>query len=408
MRVKTSVAVLVLLVVCSLAFSLALRNNFGSKARLINDYSDRGIYAAEGAQLLRSGVPYTGAFSEYPQIALYFFAVPHLIIAWIDPRNNLHLDYSTIFSLLMMVFCCLSISILYRLLNRQKYLAFLLLLPASFYFTFNRFDSMACFATLFSVYLFSKGHYNLSALFLSVGTFIKWYPALVLPALLMCYVSIHKRIPWSMLITFGLASLVIVLPTLATGGIAALIFPYKFHVTTGLNNESLLSLLDYVVHRMSNITLVSQLVLDLFLILQFSIIPLCLTSRVDSLDKVVRWSALAILVFILFAKFDSPQWILWIIPFLILKARRSLDVLWIILFDLVTYIGFPIGFDLAGETSEVFRVIVLVKIGFLLGFIVPLMAGLLKDNLVFAFIQQRLNAYIHRKEGQKTRPEMGV
>ncbi len=92
MRVKTSVAVLVLLVVCSLAFSLALRNNFGSKARLINDYSDRGIYAAEGAQLLRSGVPYTGAFSEYPQIALYFFAVPHLIIAWIDPRNNLHLD----------------------------------------------------------------------------------------------------------------------------------------------------------------------------------------------------------------------------------------------------------------------------------------------------------------------------
>jgi hypothetical protein len=43
----------------------------------------------------------------------------------------------------------------------------------------------------------------------------------------------------------------------------------------------------------------------------------------------------------LFAKFYSPQWILWVIPWLVLWARTPLDVAGIVVFDLTTYAYFP-------------------------------------------------------------------
>jgi hypothetical protein len=43
----------------------------------------------------------------------------------------------------------------------------------------------------------------------------------------------------------------------------------------------------------------------------------------------------------LFAKFYSPQWILWVIPWLVLWARTPLDVAGIVVFDLTTCAYFP-------------------------------------------------------------------
>lgn len=390
MSAGKSIALLLILVACSLTFSLLLHDNLGFDARIINDYSDRGIYAEEGLWLARSKIPYTESFSEYPQVALYFFAVPHILVSLINPRGSHSLDYPTVFSLLMMVFSFVSILTLRKLLdNDRKNLALLLLLPASFYFTFNRFDIMPCCFTLQSVYFFSKGQYKGSAVFLAVGVLTKWYLVLLLPIFLAYYFSVHKRIPWAMLITFGLTGLVIVLPTLLTGGIEGLVFPYKFHLTTEMNNESLLSLMDYGVRQVLKVGFANSHTFSLFLLLQFVTIPFCLTSRVASLDKVIKWCALALLTFLLFAKFYSPQWILWVSPFLILKARKKADVLWLILFDLLTYLYFPIGFDIFGEASGAFMLLIALKTIFLIGFIVPLVGELAKDNLVLAFFAER-------------------
>jgi len=397
MGASKSIALLLLLVVCSLTFSLVFRDNLGAGARIINDYSDRGIYAEEGLWLARSKIPYTESFSEYPQIALYFFAVPHLLVSFINPHGSLPIDYATVFSLLMMVFSFASIVTLGKLLsNDRKNWALLLLLPASFYFTFNRFDIMPCCLALLSVYYYSRGHYKLSAVFLAVGVLTKWYLVLLVPIFLAHYFSAHKRIPWPMLITFGLTGFVIVLPTLLTGGVNGLFLFYNFPVTTEMNNESLLFLVDYGARQVFKTSFANSFTFGLFLLLQFVTIPLCLTSRVATFDKVLKWSALALLTFLLFAKFYSPQWILWVSPFLILNARKKADVLWIILFDLLTYLYFPIGFDLFGDTSSVFMLMIVIKTLFLIGFIVPLVGELAQDNLVLAFAQQRLPVHLGR------------
>jgi hypothetical protein len=404
-NIKKSILVLLLLVICSLIFSLAFRDNLGLDVRIINDYFDRSAFALRGSWFSLSKAPYTEVFSEYPQVATYFFALPYILMEPIIsqnktlieliqipdppnsiPQNQIVFDYATVFSLLMMVFSFLSISLLYQLRGNQK-ISLLLLLPSSFYFTFNRFDIMVCFLVLLSLYLLSRKCYKMSAL---------------LPIFLTYYYSIHRKINWSMILTFSLTSLIIILPTIISGGIDGLLIPYKFGFSKNQNvRESLLYLINHVFKKVFNIGFVRNITLLLFFLFQFFGIPLCITSKIVSFDKVVKWSALSILIFMLFAKFYSPQWILWISPLLILSARKKSDTIWIILFDLLTYIYFPIFYDIycyipgitnimSISTWDIFISIIFIKTIFLVGFALSLLFELIKDNMIFIFAQRHL------------------
>lgn len=403
MNIKKSILVLSLLVICSLILSLAFHNNLGLNVRIFNDYWDRSLYAERGSWFTLSKTPYTEVFSEYPQVATYFFALPYILMETIIPQNKIRKPiekisnrsysslrkdlkvYAMFFSLLMMIFSFLSISILYKFKGN---LSFLILLPASFYFTFNRYDIMPCFLSLLSLYLLSKKQYKMTALVLSIGVLTKWYLILLLPIFLSYYYSIHKKINWSMIFTFSLTSFVIILPTIFSGGIDGLLVPYKFHWSRGMNRESSLYIINYLFNNVFNINIANKFTFFLFLLLQFSIVPLCITSKIVSFDKVIKWSALSILIFLLFAKYYSPQWILWISPFLILNAKKRSDIAWIILFDLLTFIYFPISFDLFGK-SILFVIVISLKTIFLIKFIIPLFCELIKDNAIFTFAQKQ-------------------
>src|SRR5512136_697288 len=54
-------------------------NNFGSKARLINDYFDRADYAERGVWILTGQVPYRDIPTEYPQIPTGLFG----LVTWV-------------------------------------------------------------------------------------------------------------------------------------------------------------------------------------------------------------------------------------------------------------------------------------------------------------------------------------
>lgn len=203
MNYKKSIPLLILLLICSLFFSLFLSDNFNTNTGYINDYNDRLIYAGRGSWYSLSKVPYSEVKSEYPQLASAFMAVPYSILKavdTIDPRdaqeifdlvsgeevtsnrnpnalnlthlqNKLFLNYALIFSLIMMVFLFLSLLLLYDLRVDKKYLALLLLLPASLYFSYNRFDIIMCFLSLLSLYCLYKKHYKLSVFILVIGFF---------------------------------------------------------------------------------------------------------------------------------------------------------------------------------------------------------------------------------------------
>lgn len=433
MNYKRSILLIIILILCSLFFSLKLTNNFGSNTGFVNDYGDRLIYSGRGSWYSLSKLPYSEVKSEYPQLATYFMAVPYLILdsvgsldinaaeqiysfvqeITLNPtnpnkldalylQNNLFMNYAMIFSLLMMVFLSLSIVLLYKMRPDRKYLAFLMLLPASLYYSYNRFDIMLCFLSLFSLYMLYKEQYKFSAFAIAVGLFLKWYLVLLLPVFI-TYYSKYKKVNWSMIIVFSIVSIIIIVSAIYWSGIESLLVPYQFHLDRGMDQPSITMVIHHffsVIVNTYNIMdhhlydhLFYKYVLRAAFLLQFSIIPLCLTSRIDSFEKVVKWSALSILVFILFAKINSPQWILWVSPLLILIAKDWKYVSGIVLLDLFTYLQYPITYMLFSESYISYNFGLLIhalQFILLLLFAGHLFVQLITDNYIFIMLKDRL------------------
>ncbi|MBN2678068.1 MAG: hypothetical protein JXR32_08385, partial [Anaerolineaceae bacterium] len=47
----------------------------------------------------------------------------------------------------------------------------------------------------------------------------------------------------------------------------------------------------------------------------------------------------------------SPQWWLWVLPFLVLTYDQFLDLILIVIYDLVNYATFPVAYDISGRAS---------------------------------------------------------
>ncbi len=372
--------VLFFIVICiTLLFNMRFGNNFNSQIRLINDYHDRDIYSQRGSWLPEKKVPYLEVFSEYPQLATYFFGLPH-IAKDVFSKFSLSIDYYTIFSLLMIFVLFFTINILMKLL-KNEYLAFLLLLPATFYFTYNRYDILPSFFSVLSYYFLTKERFNISSCFLAIGVLLKWYLIIIFPIFLSYYYAVYKRVNYKMIFVFCITGVLGVVPTLVTGGIEGFLVPYKFHMARGYNKESTFYLIKALLNGVIKINIAKSPIYIVLFLTQFLAIPLALLSNIDSTEKALKWSAFSILVFLICAKFYSPQWILWIIPFLILLAQKRKDLIIIILFDLSTFIYFPILYDLDTiyRIKPLFFLIIVVKTAFLCYYAFVLLKDVIKD-----------------------------
>lgn len=421
MNIRKSMILLSLLLLSSILLSLGIRKNFGSEVGYFNDYGDKIVYAVRGSWYPYSKNPYTEVPSEYPQAATYFFALPYMIMGFPGPldtrligelenfvnsdiplnanaqsaphlRNKLFMRYSFIFSLLMVPFLFFSILLVYKLRPDRKHLALLMLLPAGLYFTHNRFDIIPAFLGLLSIYLVSRNRFKSSASVIAVGFLTKWYLVLLLPVFLTYYHTLRRKINWSMVLVFLIVCSIILLPVLLSGGLKGLLAPYITQLSRSTNQPSLFFLISRFLDRGFGVDIDNPFFAVLALLLQFSVIPLCVTSRVDSVDKVIRWSALSMLVFIIFARINSPQWILWINPLLIIIAARRFDVIGIVLLDLLSYLQFPVLFNIRTITDGYFNLFLLVfavKLGLMIYFAIDILGSLKGDNLVFGCIKAR-------------------
>ncbi|MBN1354523.1 MAG: hypothetical protein JW994_07650 [Candidatus Omnitrophica bacterium] len=368
MRPFSVTLLLILLIVTAVIFQSFFRDNFGSEIRFINDNADREVYYLRGTWYTIKKTPYTEVFSEYPQFATYFFALPHMALAALyGPAYGKEAYYLT-FSAMMMLFLSFTILLLYRLRDEKRYFAFLMLLPASLYFSYNRYDILPSFLGILAVYLLSKKKFAFSFFCLALGVLAKWYLALLFPIFLVFCRESRKKNITGIIAFFFITCFLGILPTLLSGGIDALLIPYMFHTMRGLNSESLFYLLKKI--------LGSDLWFIVFFVLQFSVWPFLVFARIDSPKKAINWSALAILVFMLFAKFYSPQWILWIMPFLILRIRNAKDAFLVIFFDITTYVYYPVIYDGFGG---LLTPVIILKTSFLMWFIYSISRDCVKD-----------------------------
>jgi uncharacterized membrane protein len=357
MNKKQTYFLVAILLVIWLLFISILRANLSNSpdyVRWFNDHNDRWIYMLRGEWFPQHSLPYVDVPSEYPQIPTYLFGLLYLFIPTADVQRVYFL-HSSIFSLLMLVSLFFTIRMIYAMLPERKWLAYLMLLPGTLYFTYNRFDILPAFLALWSLWSLRRQKFVATGILLGIGALTKWYPAFLLPVYLSYDYAMHKRVNWKMILAFAVTGILIALPTLLTGGLAAFLSPYLLHAGRGLEQVSLPELLRLILW---NIELYPSAVLltYIFLALQFLPTPLSLFARIDTEEKLLQWNILIIGTFILFSRIYSPQWLLWLMPFLILAVHNWFDIIWIIVYNLVTYLTFPMAVGLYGFSSVAFKI----------------------------------------------------
>lgn len=352
MNKKQTYFLAAILLVIWILFISVLRANLSNSpdyVRWFNDHNDRWIYMLRGEWFPQHNLPYVNVPSEYPQIPTYLFGLLYIFIPTADVQRVYFL-HSSIFSLLMLVSLFFTTRMLYAMLSERKWLAYLMLLPGTLYFTYNRFDILPAFLVLWSLWSLRRQKFVATGILLGIGALTKWYPALLLPVYLSYDYALYNRVNWKMILAFTVTGILIALPTLLTGGLAAFLSPYLLHAGRGLEQVSLPVLLRLLFW---NIGLYPSTILltYIFLVLQFLPTPLSLFARIDTEEKLLQWSILIVGAFILFSRIYSPQWLLWLMPFLILTARNWFDIAWIIIYNLVTYLNFPMAADLFGKPA---------------------------------------------------------
>ena len=341
------------------------------KARtIVYDPHDLNVFFREGSWILSGKQPYREVFSEYPQIATFTFAIPHIITNGLEfffgsQNINRKRTYEYIFSLIMALCLAVLIVLIYNLRSQYKFLAFLLLLPASFYFTQNRFDILPSMLTIASLYLLLRNHFKLSFMLLAVSVMTKWYAIILFPIFITYYYSLYNRIHFKAVVSFFVTILIIISPTILISGWKNFLSPYAYHLQRVGNSESLFFLLTLILKPLG---IANTFLSFPFLLLQFVIAGLSIFALIDNKEKILVWSALAILGFMLFAKFYSPQWWLWIIPLLILMANSKKDVILIVAFDLLTYAYFPFIYGLKFTFPFLLTGVVILKTIFIIYF----------------------------------------
>ena len=213
----------------------------------INDYHDIEVYFQRGSWVTTGQEPYRDVFSEYPQVATWLFAVPHVAAeAWSRLNGTRQYDLQTyryVFSVLMALFLAATLVMLHDLRPDRKWLVFLLLLPAGWYFTHNRFDIVPAFLVLASLAALRRNRYHGAFILLAIATATKWYALVLVPVFLVYTFHTRRRILFSAAVSYPLVLAVIVLPTLLAIGWEGFLIPYRFHLTRTGNPESLFHLL---------------------------------------------------------------------------------------------------------------------------------------------------------------------
>ena len=372
---KTRIILFFILIAC---LSLAL-SSLPDSPRYINDGYDMDVYQAVGVWFTEGKQPYKDVFSPYPQLATYMFALPYAITDYATDPDI----YRYIFSLIMDLCLATMIVMIYQYRTVTKNLAFLLLLPACLYFSHNRFDIVPSLLVLISLLMLFNREFFYACFFLAISVLFKWYALVLFPVYISYFLALKIRNIWLLLLAFFIPILVVVLHSLITIGWDNFIIPYKFHLGMGTRQESLLYLLTAIINPVLNTGMVTPVLKPLFLALQFLVSFMVIFARPDTETKVIYWSIASIACFMLFAKYNSPQWILWVFPLLLLIARDKFFILMIILFDIFTYIYFPVVFGF--RKSEhlalllIFHLLIVIKTGFLIYFLCHAISGIQND-----------------------------
>jgi hypothetical protein len=324
---------------------------FTKDIRLIKDNPELYVYFIRSSWLNEHKIPYTPANpQEYPQIALFFLTLPRFL-------TDNFMIYRKILSGMLGICFVLIIIVNFKLIakiHQSSVYNWLLFLPSALYFTFNRFDILPALLVQLSLLFFFNKKYKTAALLVGLAGLTKWYAFLIIPIYLFYLKNKNdSKAVKHLIISFLLTVFVPLIITFWTGGIFALLEPYLFHLSRGVDTRGVGSFLFLLFFLFPNLS--ETIIKNIFILLEFGGLILLILSRrqIKSYLDIINWSLFLIMIFIFFSPIASPQWILWFLPLLILVVSSKKMIFLIIGYDLLNYLFFPIIFDTHTLLSQI-------------------------------------------------------
>ena len=330
--------------------------------RVLSDPFDIHVYYKRAQFYPQSKTPYAEVFSEYPALATLSFAAPLLL-----DKNMPLANYRLAWNFFMACFFAGTVLLVYNsrvLLGLDTTPLLLFASPTVLYFSLMRFDILCAFFVSLSVYLYLKEKYFLSYVILAAAIHVKWYPALILPVYLAHHLYREGLLPpdirWreragrflrSSSAQYGFLFLfvsgLLALASIAAFGWQGFLVPHLFHGGRPAEAFTLYWMAEWIMTALGWRSSILWGVTDrLFLVAQFSIVFVLLIRRITSFSMVARYGALSVFLFITFCKINSPQWILWYLPILLVFVRRMTTIYCLAILTMLNFAVFPVAYDL--------------------------------------------------------------
>ncbi len=347
---------------------------------VLEDLHDRGAYVLRGRWLPTGRTPYLEEHSEYPQLATWFMGLPYLFLDHgLDPgltklqveaaTKAVHGDYLEMWHVHMAVVLALLVLVVAAglvSLGENPAWALLAFLPASLYFSFNRYDVLPALLVSAAVLFQLRGRILLAAFVMALAAMTKWYPALLLPLLASANVQAIRRDQrtsgatgpaggWGTALLWGAVAPGLVATATAAailaitwfwdgGGLDAILHPFQHHGDRPPNPSSLVRNLTDPRHW-GLVGADSVLVTHVIPALQF--LPALVLAFVPLRTRraLVAACVTVVISFVLFSKVFSPQWVIWFAPLLLLLVPRSRGALALLVsLELLLYLQTPLFF----------------------------------------------------------------
>jgi hypothetical protein len=300
------------------------------------------------------GTLYKEVASEYPLLPNLLFTavrqISHVVPVLGDPYDR----FAWVWVTLMLPLYCF---VLHRLLTRYPRPAALLwLTPAALHFSLYRFDVLAVIGTLFAVEALKRDELRRAALWLGLVTALKGYTLFLLPAFAV-YVWQRRgarEAATTAAINLG-PFLAANLITLGFSGMDGLLFAYKFHAARWLNGESTFDAIAYLSGSRIRDLLADQPRLPL--VLQAGCAMIAAAWRPRTFEELMRSFLFATTAFISFSVFYSPQFVLWLVPFVAFWTSPWSAWL-VIVASWATFAYFPIAFFKRAHHARAFELAV--------------------------------------------------
>jgi len=358
----------------------------------IADYSDYNTSYLPFAQWSDRGLyPFVHYWLEWPPLFSWLVVIVYrlslFIAAWTDPR----LWYNTLLGLSLLPFEVGNFVVIYlialKLYDKTKALTCALIyacLFAPLYVWTGWSDSMPLFFLLLGLYLLLR-HKGIAAGVMSgVGFWAKMFPILLVPIGLRVLAGVRRKVAF--LVATCVTVLLIALPFLWLNAhflcaffanmlgrsswetVWALLDGYYSYGVVSADRQSLPA--DFSTHPTSVPWPAVTIVFVLILIWLY-------TRRVDYEDslRTVALTGLTVNLFMLYSKGYSPQFIVQLIPFVVLMLPNLRGVAYIILLDIINFLEATVFFIMLPDehwllvVTVLFRALLMVALSVEYGFI---------------------------------------